>query len=367
VKELVMSRGELQILTNSIQRGDRRYIHVSYPFYDLELFTLDIGRPELTKIVRPDAFDWARNSRKPLDRSVSADELPSYSDLRNCLLSSGFLDYKNEAEIARKLVDLRDEARDPNKRPRPVFVAVDTNILYNRFLSRHLPMRDGSGRSSVKAADFRYVLSEIVQMEVDSHITHKYDRDEIQALATVFAHPEILREFANASGRRTRVSKLAFNEMNHLLTELKALRIKGTPVRGKERNDIEIAQSYKHWARGGDYDVFLLTADEDMVNHAPCRSTLGSTRGRCPISFTTLRSRSARSPSTTRESCCSGSGEANRAPITRARGSRSGSSTSTRTPRPRGSSRSAGRSPRWARPDDRPLALTSVRASCVFW
>jgi len=268
VKELVMSRGELQILTNSIQRGDRRYIHVSYPFYDLELFTLDIGRPELTKIVRPDAFDWARTSRKPLDRSVSADELPSYSDLRNCLLSSGFLEYKNEAEIARKLVDLRDEARDPNKRPRPVFVAVDTNILYNRFLSRHLPMRDGSGRSSVKAADFRDVLSEIVQMEIDSHITHKYDRDEIQALATVFAHPEIVREFANASGRRTRVSKLAFNEMNHLLTELKALRIKGTPVRGKERNDIEIAQSYKHWARGGDYDVFLLTADEDMVNHA---------------------------------------------------------------------------------------------------
>lgn len=268
MKELVMTRQELQILTNSLYRGDRRYVHVSYPFYDLELFTLDINRPELTHIVRPDAFDWARTSKKPLDRSFSADELPSFSDLRNCLLSSGFLDYKNEAEIARKLVDLRDEARDPNKRPRPVFVAVDTNILYNRFLSRHFPMRDESRTSSVEATDFRYVLSEIVQIEIDSKITHKYSRDEIQALAGVLAHPELLREFANASGRRERVAKLAFNEMNHLLTELKALRIKGSAVRGKERNDIEIAQSYKHWARGGDYDVFLLTADEDMVNHA---------------------------------------------------------------------------------------------------
>lgn len=268
MKELVMTRQELQILTNSLYRGDRRYVHVSYPFYDLELFTLDIDRPELTHIVRPDAFDWARTSKKPLDRSFSADELPSFSDLRNCLLSSGFLDYKNEAEIARKLVDLRDEARDPNKRPRPVFVAVDTNILYNRFLSRHFPMRDESRASSVEATDFRYVLSEIVQIEIDSKITHKYSRDEIQALAGVLAHPELLREFANASGRRERVAKLAFNEMNHLLTELKALRIKGSAVRGKERNDIEIAQSYKHWARGGDYDVFLLTADEDMVNHA---------------------------------------------------------------------------------------------------
>jgi len=251
VKDLVMSRRELQILTNSLHRGDKRYIHVSYPLYELELFTLDIGKPELTKIVRPDAFDWARSSRKPLDRSVSADELPSYSDLRNCLLSSGFLDYKNEAEIATKLIYLRDEARDPNKRPRPVFVAVDTNILYNRFLSRHFPMRDEARASSVDAAD-----------------SHKYSRDEIQGLSSVLAHPELVREFANASGRRERVAKLAFNEMNHLLTELKALRIKGTAVRGKERNDIEIAQSYKHWARGGDYDVFLLTADEDMVNHA---------------------------------------------------------------------------------------------------
>ena len=268
MKELIMSRRELQILTNSIYRGDKRYIHVSYPFYDLELFTLDIEKPELGKIVRPEAFDWARTSKKPLDRSFSADELPSFSDFRNCLLSSGFINYRNEAEITRELLDLREAARDPNKKPRPVFVAVDTNILYDRFLSRHLPLKDEASGRTVEAGDFRYVLSEIVKMEIDSKITHKYSRDEIQALSAVLSHPEILREFSNGSGRRERVAKLAFNEMDYLHTELRALRIKGTMVKGKERNDIEIAQSYKYWARGGDYDVFLLTADEDMVNHA---------------------------------------------------------------------------------------------------
>lgn len=268
VKELVVSRRELQVLTNAIYRSDKRYVHISYPFYDLELFTLDIEKPELSNIVRPDAFDWTRSSRKPLDRSVSADELPSYTDLRNCLLSSGFLDYRNEPEITKKLLDLRDEARDPNKRPRPLFVALDTNILYNRFLSRHLPLIDESSGRSLDATDFRYVLSEIVQMEIDTKITHKYSREEVQGLASVMAHPELLKEFSNASGRRERTAKLAFNEMNFLLGELRALRIKGTPTKGKERNDIEIAQSYKQWARAGDYDVFLLTADEDMVNHA---------------------------------------------------------------------------------------------------
>jgi hypothetical protein len=233
VKELVLSRKELQIVTNAIYRGDTRYVHVSYPFYDIELFTLDMEKPELSKIVRPDAFDWTRTNKKPLNRSFSADELPSFSDLRNCLLSSGFLNYKNEAEVTKKLLELREEARDPNKRPRPVFVAVDTNILYDRFLSRHLPLRDDATGRTVDATDFRYVLSEIVQMEIDSKITHKYSREEIQGLASVLSHPELLKEFANASGRRERVAKLAFNEMTYLQAELRALRIKGMPAKDK--------------------------------------------------------------------------------------------------------------------------------------
>ena len=268
MKELVLSRRELQIVTNAIYSGETRYVHVSYPFYAIELFTLDMEKPELSKIVRPDAFDWTRTNKKPINRSFSADELPSFSDLRNCLLSSGFLNYKNEIEVTKKLLDLREEARDPNKRPRPVFVAVDTNILYDRFLSRHLPLKDDATGRSVDASDFRYVLSEIVQMEIDSKIVHKYSREEIQGLASVVSHPEFLREFANASGRRERVAKLAFNEMNYLLAELRALRIKGSPAKDKEMNDIEIARSYKQWARNGDFEVFLLTADEDMVNHA---------------------------------------------------------------------------------------------------
>jgi hypothetical protein len=268
VKELVLSRKELQILTNSIHRGDKRYIHVSYPFYGTELFTLDVSKPELKDIVRADAFDWTRSTKKPLDRSFSADELPSYTDLKNCLRSSGFLGYRNEEEIARRLLELREDAMDPNRRPRPVFVAVDTNILYDMFLSRHLPLSDKLSERTVEARDFRYALSEIVRTEIDSRITHKYSKDELQGLAAVVSHPELLKEFSNGSGRRERIAKLAYNEMTYLLTELKALRIKGTAAKGKELNDIEIAQSYKAWARSGDYDVLLLTADRDMVNHA---------------------------------------------------------------------------------------------------
>ena len=265
---LVMDRRELQILANCVYRGDTRYLHVSYPFFDLDLFTLDIRRPELKDIVPFEDFDRERMQRKPVDRGVSADELPTYNDLKTCLLTSGFVKYRNQAEAARQLLELRDSSRDPNKRPRPVFVAVDTNILYYRFLSRNMPLRDpGSGRQ-VEATDFRYVLSEIVQVEVDSRITHKYSRGEIEALGQLFAHKELLPEFRNGSGRRERLAKLAFNEMNYLMAELRALRIKGKAVRGKERNDIEIAQSYGSWAKEGDYDVLLLTADEDMMNHA---------------------------------------------------------------------------------------------------
>ncbi|MCU0860385.1 MAG: hypothetical protein MUE55_07370, partial [Thermoplasmata archaeon] len=238
-----------------------------YPFYELELFTLDMKKPEMTKIARYKEFDRERTSRRPLDRSVGHDELPSYNDFKNCLLSSGFLDYRNEDHIAKTLADLRDEARDPNKRPRPVFIAIDTNLLYFRFLSRHMPVRHESTDRTVEATDFRYVVSELVQREIDSTITHKYDRDEIMALSSLLAHKELLGEFRNGSAKKARRAKLAFNEMDYLLTELRALRIKGTPARDKELNDIQIAQSYKDWSRSGDYDVMLITGDEDMINH----------------------------------------------------------------------------------------------------
>lgn len=268
MSDLVLSRNELQILTNAVFRSERRYVQVSYPFYDLRLFTLDIEKPMLKDVVRAEEFDKERFRRKPTNRDVGSDECPRYNELRNCFLSSGVVEYKNEADIRTKLVELKEEAGNPNKRPRPVFVAVDTNILYNRFLSRNFPMVDERTGGHVDADDFRYVLSEIVQMEVDSRITHKYSRREINVLSKLFAHPELLEEFNNGSGLNERVAKLAFNEMDHLLTDLRALRIKGTPVKGKERNDIEIAQSYKNWARNGDYDVLMLTADEDMVSHA---------------------------------------------------------------------------------------------------
>jgi len=263
-----MSRRELQILSNCFQDSDTRYLQVHYPFFDLRLFTLDVKKPELKSIVKYEDFDRARLERKPLDRSLNSDEVPLYSDLKNCMLSSGFLRFKNHGEVASRLVRMREEAMDPNLRSKPFFVAVDTNVLYHRFLSRHLPITDEQSGKTVNARDFRYVLSEIVRIEIDSRITHKYSGGEIRKLQELFAHKELLDEFKNASGRRGRMAKLALNEMDYLMSDLRALRIKGTPIKGKELNDIEIAQSYKRWAREGDFDVLLITADEDMISHA---------------------------------------------------------------------------------------------------
>jgi hypothetical protein len=64
------------------------------------------------------------------------------------------------------------------------------------------------------------------------------------------------------------MAKLALNEMSFLMGELRALRIKGNSVKGKEFNDIEIARSYGEWASEEDYDVLLITADRDMTDHA---------------------------------------------------------------------------------------------------
>ncbi|MCU0860264.1 MAG: hypothetical protein MUE55_06740, partial [Thermoplasmata archaeon] len=60
MSDLVLSRQELQVLLNCIYGGETRYLHVEYPFYELELFTLDMKKPEMTKIARYKEFDRER-------------------------------------------------------------------------------------------------------------------------------------------------------------------------------------------------------------------------------------------------------------------------------------------------------------------
>lgn len=269
LKDIVMRRGELSILLNHFGEEDHQHLWVHYPFFDLQLFRIDLEQPSISNIVTRDDFENERLRRKPYGNDQLGANLPFYNDLRNCFLSSRVEKYANEKKVLSRLQELHEEIKDPNKRPRPLFIALDTNIFYARFLSRHLQTFDEFGKPTLWAEGFRYAVSEMVQQEIDFQIIDKFRSDDIRELKKNLAGAHYLDEFYNASARKARLAKMALAEMIYAFSELRAVRIKGSLQGGDySKNDIQIAQAYKEYSRRMDYDVLLLTADEDMIYHA---------------------------------------------------------------------------------------------------
>jgi len=269
LRDIVMRRAELNVLLNHFNEEEHQHLWVHYPFFDMQLFRIDLGQPSISNVVTQEEFETERMRRKPYDKEYLASNLPYYNDLKNCFISSRVEKYANEKKVLARLQELHEEMKDPNKRPRPLFIALDTNIFYARFLSRHLQLYNEYGVPILWAEGFRYAVSEMVQQEIDFQIIDKFRSDDIRDLKRNLAAAHYLDEFYNASARKARLAKMALAEMIYAFSELRAVRIKGTLQGGdSSKNDIQIAQSYKDYSRRMDYDVLLLTADEDMIYHA---------------------------------------------------------------------------------------------------
>jgi hypothetical protein len=269
LRDLVMRRSELNILLNHFNEEEHQHLWVHYPFFDMQLFRIDLEQPSISNVVTQEEFETERMRRKPYDKDYLASNLPYYNDLRNCFLSSRVEKYANEKKVLARLQELHEEIKDPNKRPRPLFIALDTNIFYARFLSRHLQSYNEFGVPTLWAEGFRYAISEMVQQEIDFQIIDKFKSEDIRDLKKNLAAGHYLDEFYNASARKARLAKMALAELVYAFSELRAVRIKGSLQGGDyTKNDIQIAQSYKDYSRRMDYDVLLLTADEDMIYHA---------------------------------------------------------------------------------------------------
>ena len=265
----VVNHRELMVLLNEMFINGEELIKVSYPFTELELMELDMNRFSIRNVVRYRDFNDHRNEiLEGITENFVMHDLPVYSDIMNSFVSSKIVPFVNIDEVYAQLLRLREDIRNPHRRPKPMYIALDTNIAYLRFFSRYLG-ETVSGASPVMAPDFRYVVSSIVQQEVDARIQDKYRPSTIEAMRRSFKHDWLLSEFHNASARSTRKAKEAQNELTYLMQDLKALRVVGEQFsEDKEKRDIMIARSYQDFSRGKDYDVTLLTADQDMAYHA---------------------------------------------------------------------------------------------------
>jgi hypothetical protein len=256
------------ILLNETYLSHKRVLRVRFPFYDKDLFSIDIEKYELKNIINEEEFDKARLKHIP-DSKFLAGDLPRYSDLRACLITSAFLPFTNFIDIKKRLIRLAETITSPGGRSKPLYLALDTNLLYLKFFSRYFPLKDEERGIKVTAIDFRIAFSDTVREEIDANIKYKYRSSNLHRMKEAFGHADVVEEFLNCSMRRTRLAKSAQNESKLLFAELEAERAEAEQfTEDKEERDRLIAKSYSNFERERNGEVLLLTADEDMAYHA---------------------------------------------------------------------------------------------------
>ena len=289
--DLVLHKDELLVALNEVHLSGQAAIDLVYPFIGLTLGTLDYGRMRIDRIV---------GSHEYADQTSTVDqgfqrEVPEYGGLRQALISCGIVGYSNWHDVARAVRAALEEERDLHRARRPLYLSVDTNLLYLRTISRLLdpppqpharyrrgrpaandgvpglpspPTSPSSPSHPLDARDFRWVVSEMVREEVDRRIRAKYKRLDIELFKS-HGYGWLAERFFNASDQPSRVAKSAFAELDWITSELRAQFVAAGPFEeDKEKRDVTITRSLRDFEKSRACEVLLLSADADMAYHA---------------------------------------------------------------------------------------------------
>ena len=246
----VINRTLLPVILNNTNGGV-----IKYPLMDMELINISDDLKVLKSLTTWEGFMSTRS--KYAKTTFLRRDLPKPADILEAMVSSGVVRFKNADEIDNIFSEMLEDYTDPKRHPRSVYIGIDTNIAYYRYITRFL-----------KHTDFRFVISGIVVDEIDSRIHSKYQRGWIADMKKFLRAPEFVGEFLNGSTRESRRAKNAMTEVMKIIKEYQGFRIDvHTDEKDKEVRDRLIIESYRSFAEEMDANVVVLTADKDMVFH----------------------------------------------------------------------------------------------------
>lgn len=258
----------LVVLMNELYRGGDREFALFSPFYSEPLFAFRLeaesggSTTSLVKLMvsyRKYA-DFVNSIKDPF----VARELPSFGDLRSMLVQAGIVPYPNFGKILKLLQELC--TRDFLRGDRPAYLALDTNLLRDRFYSAQFHLLEHLTPNRVGCAISPYVKDEL---EFDRR---KYKSKDVQRFRSQCADRRLrdrLEDFFNQNSLKDRLCRLAFAELEkakrihwiELIPELDDRELEGSP-------DLNIIKSYKLAAVERGADFYLLSRDDGFVAHA---------------------------------------------------------------------------------------------------
>ncbi len=262
--EEILSKKELMILLNQLREEDLSSFDIIEPYFGNRLLKVEI---------KEDNYEVELTGKSDFDIPISKDEywdkdeLPGFKEYKECLISSGFVEYDNWDDFKTWIRALYQNEKDPGLSSESVFLTIDTNLAYYRFISRNFPLEYKD--IVIGAEDFDYLLSSIVESEIDHHIRDKYDDSDLKMMGMHTEIGDVRYEFRNRGRLETRKSKFATEELNYLRGELNSARVKARGSKtDSERNDILIVESLEEFCWDKNIDVALISTDRNMGNHA---------------------------------------------------------------------------------------------------
>ncbi len=260
----IFSKRELMIFLNHIREEGLSEFEIIEPFFENCLLKVEI---------KDEGFEIELTGKSDFEMPISKDEywdkeeIPSFKEYKECLISAGFVEYDNWDEFEDWIEYMYKNERDPGLSSESVFLTIDSNMAYYRMISRKFPVKTNG--TVIEAQDFDYLLSSIIEGEIDHHIRDKYDDADLKMMGMHTEIGDIRYEFRNRGRLETRKSKFATEELNYLRGKLNAARVKGkSSKKDSERNDIRIVESLEEFCWDKNIDVALISTDRNMGNHA---------------------------------------------------------------------------------------------------
>ncbi len=262
--EEIFSKEDLMVFLNQIQDEELSEFEVIEPYFENRLLKVEIKDGEY-EVELTDKSDFEMPISK--DEYWDKDEIPGFKEYKECLISSGFVEYENWDDFKDWARSMYQSEKDPGLSSESIFLTIDSNLAYYRFISRKFPLKYED--MTIDAEDFDYILSSIVESEIDHHIRDKYDDSDLKMMGMHTDIGEIRYEFRNRGRFETRKSKFATEELNYLRGKLNSARVKSQGSKtDSERNDILIVESLEQFCWEKNIDVALLSTDRNMGNHA---------------------------------------------------------------------------------------------------
>jgi len=262
--EMVIQKEELMVLLNEMDTKDIRTFTVIEPYFNTKMLeiTSKNGSYEVVLSGKSHFPDYPSK-----EDYWDIKDIPDFYDYKECLISSGLVKFDNWNKFTDWIDYLYRSQTDPTVSSRSVFLSIDTNMAYHRLISRRFPIEDGGKK--IYASDFDYLLSSIVESEIDHHIRAKYNNSDLKMMSLYTKIGDLRFNFRNRGKLMTRKAKFATQELNYLRGKLNAARVKGTvSKKDAEKNDMHIVESLEQFSWSKNIIAALISSDRNMGNHA---------------------------------------------------------------------------------------------------